>query len=582
MSIKIIELRQKDSLNVKSNGVYENVLNGEIIEVNDGDVIAIKNVFLDTTQQNQFIFENDVNLEVQYGVYIVDWRNDQGKFAWASSIGTFPPPYLTGESYIPYKAVQQEELDPDVFELVSGIKYNVGAQENSDDLTFQFTYLDINEKPATFSRRYPEGYFEGGSSGAVITDKNIALIIKKNSWNATPATLALMDENLFDPNNPFDLITEPPIVLGYEPYIFTANLVFPKGIYSPLELSIKLSEVMTNNAITFNDNLTTNPIINPFLKSIEMFDEGAPFPDGTPGTIPSPTVFYNDSLTGSLTFQSGDKDLIGASQIDFNYDSQSEKFSIQFLHLPIYDADSGQNISVRYLRSGSQYPKGDVRQGRFYNVGKHSGIYFNSLKSFDSITNEKSTFWEDLGFNLNELCVQPISTETTLFGIEAFWTRYNLIDGKTTCNGFVGNDSIIIKAGDSGSKSLWCQLPTGVNFNNDVGIVATTEATITIDAGESIPQIQTPFSHYLIDLNLGFANSYTDSITMYKNISSIVGRYYSYGSYLSDESGQITYTHRGNPLYIRSGKIRILTADKTEENQLGPDNTIMVQIIKNS
>ena len=125
MSIKILEFRQKDSRNVISNGYYENTLNGDVIEINEGDVVSIKNVFLDTTQENQYSFPNDVNLVIDYGVYIVDWNDDDAKQNYENSDGNKDTPrYLTGEVYLPYKDIQGQPLDPNIYQFVQGLSYN--------------------------------------------------------------------------------------------------------------------------------------------------------------------------------------------------------------------------------------------------------------------------------------------------------------------------------------------------------------------------------------------------------------------------------------------------------------------------
>jgi hypothetical protein len=597
MSIQILELRQKDALNVQANGVYENVLNGEVLQINEGDQISIKNVFLDTTEENQFSFPNDVNLQIGYGMYIVDWYGDANKTDYQDSDGnTTTPQYLTGDMYIPYQDLSGIPLNPALFDFIQGVQYL--AQPNNynegENVTFTYFYKDIQGVSRTIHKTYPVSNFNNNrSTNFPINDTSFQLVVQKGSFNLNIGTPQSESGNFdawdaaglaYDPiNNIYPMSTifgNTPSVTVQQPYEFTANIVFPAGVYSPQELSQRLSEVMTNNALSN----ATSVVGNPFLKTLGAFDVGNPEPNYN-GPSPAPNIsdqvyFYNQSLTsrfGMDQTQKGNKTWIGASQIDFNYD-QVSKFQLLFSHVPIYDDDSATNISIRYLRKGSSYPNMGHRRGNIYSVGKHSGIYLTSLESFDSKTGKRTKFWENLGFSLGNVCVQKQSIgQKTLFGSQSFWYTVNLVDGLTTCNAFVGTDTIVIK-----KKDLWFLEPTVPNDDN-VGITATSEATIPIDAELSVPQIQTPFSHYLIELDLGLRNTYIDSSTTYKLIASVVSRYYSYGSYTSDSGeGSIVYTHKGNPVYFRSARVRIMNSDKQPDGDLGDDNTIIVQLIKNS
>jgi hypothetical protein len=588
MSIKILEFRQKDSNNVVANGSYENTLNNDSIMINPGDQISIKNVFLDTTSQSQFKFDNDVILKINFGVYIVDWwdGNEGEKQNYQSFDG--PPgdtdQILTGGRFIPYKEIDVSGgLDPGVFEFISQLQFFLPANiDNQNTLNLIWNYQDVNNQPQVLHKTFGPGTFRSPGGPGSFFVNNVNLIVRRNTFIDAKGNFGQYVQAGF-PNAAYGeppwQINEGPLpdqpVNLQKPYQFNVELTFPKGVYSPNELGLKLSETLTNNSFSSN----STPIANPFLKYASQFFSGAVEPDGTGGNIPTGGIYWvRDDLTSRFQILGGGNNsaFVGASQIDFSFDAVSQKFNIDFLHFPLLDPDNGVNISVKYMKSGSS------RNGPLYTVNKHSGIYFNSLQSFDSVTGEQLSFWENLGFDLERLCVTPVDTLRSIFppatgnADKNLWTTVSLQDGVNIVGGFVGLDSIVLK----GKNDVWFRLPSIPNTGD--GLTATSEATTPIDASLSVPQIQTPFSHYLIELNIGLSLDYTDQFTMYQNIASVISRYYSYGSYLSDESGAIVYTHSGQPLYIRSGKIRILTADKKLDPALGPDNTILVQIIKNS
>jgi len=69
---------------------------------------------------------------------------------------------------------------------------------------------------------------------------------------------------------------------------------------------------------------------------------------------------------------------------------------------------------------------------------------------------------------------------------------------------------------------------------------------------------------------------------MKNNIRAIVGRYYEINSYTSGTQGDsLLYTHIGQPMFLESFKCRILDSDQNLASNLGPDNTIFLQVVKN-
>jgi hypothetical protein len=68
-----------------------------------------------------------------------------------------------------------------------------------------------------------------------------------------------------------------------------------------------------------------------------------------------------------------------------------------------------------------------------------------------------------------------------------------------------------------------------------------------------------------------------------KNIHGLITKYYSAGGFcFGDSSEGLEYIHRGAPMVIRSIKTRILRPDRTLDPLLGPDNTIYLQVIRNT
>ena len=86
--------------------------------------------------------------------------------------------------------------------------------------------------------------------------------------------------------------------------------------------------------------------------------------------------------------------------------------------------------------------------------------------------------------------------------------------------------------------------------------------------------------YYLIEIQLNFSSNIVGAQTITKNISGIVNRYFSKGSYVSgggDPSFVINY--RGESMIIQTMKIRILNPDKSIAS-VGDDNTLFFEIVK--
>ncbi len=61
----------------------------------------------------------------------------------------------------------------------------------------------------------------------------------------------------------------------------------------------------------------------------------------------------------------------------------------------------------------------------------------------------------------------------------------------------------------------------------------------------------------------------------------IITKYYSYGSYAYGESdAAIQYIHKGAPIQLKSVRVRLLKSDMKLDENLGDDNTIIMQVIK--
>ena len=589
----VLECRQKDSLLVNQNGDYETNFRSGVVEINTGDVITLKSAYIDTTFQNQYNFVNDIILNIEFGVYISDWSRGQDKTGYVNDNPEIDTDFCTGAIYSPYKVIKGGELDPNIYQLVSELNYwvsSLNAQVQS--YTFVFNYLDYNNVPRQIVKGYPAGYFNNGTySDIVVTDKTTPFIIRKGSLKPDGETQNVtFAEAGLDVNKGYWFPTFTNATSNfYEPYVFNTEIIIPAGSYTPENIGQILTEKIASNKSTNNAGVFNNKFIFP----VNVFDVGKPDPENPDEVIQEEVFFYNqtgynledplpdgsptgDPLINGFYFNPNSPTLIGATQITFQYDTIAQKIQLLYSYMPMYDATDGVNISCYYLRQGSDYEE-QHRRGNIFTCARHSGIYFTGLSAKDSVTNRPLQFWQNLGFDLGTLCAtkQTIGDGLiTKFGDEGIWSYYDLKDGINVTNGYVGIDSAIKKG------QTWMEVAT-VPDDSDSGIVATIQASTIINSNLSIPQIFTPYSHFLISCDLNYTTDYYGADSMWTKISAIVSRYYAYGTYTSGDGAQsIQYQHYGAPIYLKNCRVRIMKPDKTIDQNLGEDNTVMMEIIK--
>jgi hypothetical protein len=362
----------------------------------------------------------------------------------------------------------------------------------------------------------------------------------------------------------------------YTPFNFTTEIILPAGIYSPQQLSTYISEQLSFTKAGKKDDNSQYMDQSNFQFAATDFDNGKDSPDGrlNPTTkVPIPlteqTTFISDDGILSYKFSTGSDYIIGTSQIALEYDADSDKFVLNYMHQPMYDATTGTNISVRFLRTGLQ------TAGNVVGVAQNGGIYFNSLVARNINGKVVDFFQGILGFDLNQLCVKTASTVTNDFGLTGFINLpTSLVPGVNITDGYYGLDAGIIKG-----VSTWYQRQAVPN--TQAGINSTINSTIGIEADKTIDLLLNKFSHYILMTDLGFQNNNFIGQKWYRNINGIISKYYAYSSYAFAESdAAIQYVHSGAPIQLKSVRVRLLKSDKTVDFNLGDDNTVILQVIK--
>ena len=222
-----------------------------------------------------------------------------------------------------------------------------------------------------------------------------------------------------------------------------------------------------------------------------------------------------------------------------------------------------------------QYFKGAA--GDITTVNKIGGCYLTRLYA-ETADGTLFDFWDNLlGFGDNLLTTFVYSPSPSAPPAPDFLIPIsnNLIDGVgitgqlSSVDGVVDKDTPLFVVKFTGSPSQY---------------VVTTTANVTtgLGGGSNALDAQDAFGYYLIEINSSFKNNFLTPDNNYRSIQQIVNRYYELNSYTAGEGGQLVYQHVGEPVLLQSFHVRVLTSEKELAPNIGDDNTVHLQLIKNT
>jgi hypothetical protein len=570
-----LELRQADARKVNNNGDYETVLARQIT-INDGDIVQLKSCFLDTVNSDNINIPDDLTLTLVNGVYINDWYySDLFKNNWVEEDGGTPAGNTVspgGRRFIPYKTIVGSADYVHVQYCVYNLSLDTPNEE--DNFPTMYSYIDLNGNTQ---------YLNGDLTWYARTGENMPQNPQFQAWDPINVIAKAGSIKVVTPDaskiNFYSMslggFATNPITLDniYQPWEFTTNFTLPKGSYTATELATTISKSLSVNTVPDVGRMTGSN----FLFQSKQFDATAPNPDGSNGTIPIQTpvistIYQPDGSLGSalkFNFVADKTMFLGSNQMALEFDSGSNKFNWSYLHMPMYDSTTGTNMCVRYLTntlSSAGYPLA---------ITEGAGVYFTSMSATDS-KGKFVDFWGGiLGFNVSAMCVNYKQPITGMFGDTTgkYFLLDELVPGVNITTGYMGLDSGVVK----GVNTWYVGQPIP---NTQAGICSTISDTVNITAVQTYNQLSDRFSHYLLQLDINFYNTFV-GVDNYRTLNAIVNKYYNYGSYtFGDPDSALTYVHKGAPLYLKSIKTRILTPNKQLDPSLGTDNTVYLSVIK--
>lgn len=633
-SSTIIKLRQAESTQITTNGSYSVNLKGSGVLLEKGDICKIHTAIIDVTAESVVELATPTRINMGIGKYIRNYKVPDNTatpsyYNYTATPATTPIPDIVTPLSI---VCSKSSTGADTFEVtqVGILASTESIVRDFGGILLQFEYTEVGTGASKlYDLQVPKMAVISHLEKAVMFDT--PLLIQGKKFTLTPDSIERCRKKRVDSQFVFDSVPnsgpfKPPeagdsslIIFGNGGAalgvgkavlnVFEETLTFDldAGTYTPSELTTIITDKMADvkSAGPVGDNVTVSPGAFPVnsacLRTIYDINDkieaqtGAPTFHLCPSSTkdkPTPDFFLNPVVDAPASRTKAKNLLIGANEVSLNFDESLNKLNFDIIHFPIYITPGGATVDV----PGIDYPTGKdtkVPIGTYVPVDlpvepmiNNGGIFFTSLTSQELIQQRDLTFkvgantdfWTQLGFE--GIVVQeghdvqnPIGTPPN----EVIPLLVSLNTGENITGAFATLDTIVDKA--STGKQL-------------VAFVGPTETSLTtpIISNREFNNVVNDEGYYLCEIGMNIpqrmiGGNSSDQTTSNK-VQSIIGKYYTQGNFLQDDgSGSIVYQHQSDiPQLLSNLDVRILHADQTppEENELGPKNSVFLEIIKTS
>ena len=632
----IIKLRQSESNgnyelgnDVRINGAFNIILNKPVI-LETGDTVRLHTAILDSSAPEVIDITEDVNIEIDVCRYLNYYQNitmpagptTGGGVATASNyiyervgVPAFPAPNGAPGTIIPIPPIPDQtttnkQYTPTASKYWAGITGSPSGDDTHKVLTvtfyrtgkrawggvpvlFRYT-SPITGEQITVPVQCPPGkpgseklYFE--------VAVNIDVVGNQQSDFLMVSTVDYMDTHHINTHVDvkFGPLISPPASSKYStPYIETLKITLPARRYQPGELCSVINDSISLMQLQGDTGMDTEtvpsklyPTENPFLGTIRQMEDNITktYPAGTSLAFMREADNYSERVEEMIRIDTnkleGAKNDMwcGANQVSLNYDPVLEKINFAILHFPIYVPLSG---GATDFVPGVQYDE-EGRVASTYSgvtiMGLRPQIFWTETMGFNTLTN--SYQHEVVPFREIPLQIDP-STKLPYAGSgTGDWIHpFKMIGtpGVNITDVYMGIDLPVSK-----DATFW-----GV-ANGATALKVTQTATSLTLPIFSTRVFNSPLDdegYFLIEIGFAFAQKMIGASTVYNNIQSIVGKYFtSQGNFLQDQgSGSINYQHLGDSQLLTDISVRILNADGTllPDTVLGPKNSVFLELIK--
>lgn len=538
----ILEL-SRDNSNDKNDdikSVWSNNVKEPII-INEGDMISIKNCFINVEQQEStdiVIEEPGLHVSLSFGYY--EYNTD---FTGKTNSSTAPSSGPGGPDFEPYVAFVEDSNYAKLNTVYLDLATLEGKKPKTTHCSVAFgwqdksgAHLTTGDSPVKITIP-DEGVsidFPVDLSGDSRFDEVVVGSIKFLGGDNLPYFTALSKK---------DPVYVNPQAGGPQLLIGTASVVIEPGTYDPISLSKTLSDkFQLLNPNGFSGGAKFESTTELLIRT----DSGTNFTMNKVGTLPSNTssnIGYKYSDGTNKT-----KYWLGASQMSFAYGSQAglgDVFAIEYMHTPWIDH---KELSVRMFK-----PTG----GSFQLIPQQCGIFLVNVSP--------QPFFESLGFNIDDLLV-------------------NLTAGPDPANiKYVGTKAELDRVTTKQYSGIQSLFPDGTRAINDTvpgnGYIDSTSTIMLLGRERNLDAT----GHYLIELTFNSTGQqFVFNSGSLSHIFGIVSRQYLQDGYVTSFSDAgIDYIHSGKAFNLQNIRVRILDpSTKQAVDGLGDKTSIYLQINK--
>lgn len=596
-----IQLREAESVTRSdTNGTYSTILERPL-KLENNDVLSINSVFVDTRSPATGrieVNENNNDFELSFGYYITNgFANADFVYTDESAPTNRNIPKPDGKKYILAFA---DTGDNDLLNLT---QFGFTGQAGSTvavDITFQFTPAHAG-LPSTIVLHCPKQDPSDGivrlqmpkNKGTANFDLEGIILKATNPPNFSdddfvPIAPTKDGETCSNTLTDFFLITNPNGSDQGAPYQHEATptniddtliplvnkfqFTIPANSYTPDSLAKLITDKMiafshaSPSQNVFTVDTSTVKKTSGFATKNAFFTSFKQLQTDNSYGLAAPAIgeFYLVSEDGQTVLQvardSVNNYIIGAAQMALQFDDTLNKFLFTQIHTNLFDNQG--NPIIKYIQT-SAVP------ALFTLQGAHSGVYLTATNQ-----STHNLLFDSMGFD-SSLLVPPFTpTVSKTFGgalLNSKVFTMDLEEGVNITSNRTDSDAGLVK--DDTFKVA--PNPTLLQDINSVEVNS-------IIGSNNQKASQLSEGYFLVEIGGIPNNSLINSVN--NQISCIVSKYQATEDFtiVSDKSGAIQYVHNGEPLMITKLDVRILDPNGRAAEEIGNNNTVFLELIKNN
>lgn len=566
MSSVILELSQAEAQNVNVNGDYNISLpqNADLL-LEAGDSIQLKNVFVDTESQSsqKIVIKKDIEASLSfYHYYIYSRRDEVDNYnGSANVIDLDAQPYIVckdisaGANLVHLEEISIDNKTPIDMFIEFEIRYT-----NSSGVATVYKNSIADLKPFAKINKYISLVYNSTQPIELVTT---GAYDNNNNKNPQPKLPSSVFPTLEIVKSTPVSTTEP----HFEPILSTKTFTIEKGNYSPQLLSREINRQLQTAGSSGEENSYLAK--NEFLKNFDGDSEN----------------LFLVKQDGSEILELNGQLIIGASQVDLEFEPDTNQFSWNFIHMPYFTTpttDAPGQPAIGYI-GGT--PVGGLTT-YYLTVNKNSGIVFTSLTSTYS-DNTPANLWDTiLGFDLTNSDIRVnyrLKTLVNYNGVAVLTTPEifpPLLDGKNTTGGFIPLSSQVNRTSTTWFKPAVEITPPPGGVTGTPFLSTSVDTVNILGSQDTLSNTEFSYGYFLVEIQGNFKTNYYSNEKS-PNIMAIVSRYYELNSFTSGTEGDsLVYTHVGDPITLSSFGVRIMTPQKVVADNLGANTAVFLEIVK--